>query len=207
MNTSTTARIGIAGAVAGLGLAAAGMAVTHAETTDPPAASSSAGDRPGPGGPGGPGGPRGEHGGPGMEAAAIAESLGLEEDVVEQALQEVRDALRPEPPEPDGERPAPPSEAERSQQEAAFVTALAEKLGVTEDQVTTALEAAREQADADREERRAEDRGALAERLDAAVADGTLTEADKTSVLKAYDADLIGHDGPGGPGAHGRPGS
>lgn len=79
---------------------------------------------------------------------------------------------------------------------AAMAADLADALGVSEDKVESALEKLHEN-------RQAKGREALSDRLDAAVDDGTLTEADKASVLKAYDADLIGggHGGPGrGPG-------
>ena len=58
--------------------------------------------------------------------------------------------------------------------------------------------------DAARTEARATERADLKTRLDAAVKAGTLTAADEASVLKAFDADLLGgRGGPGGPGGPG----
>lgn len=192
MNKSTLTRIGIAGAVAGAGLAVGGVSLANAADTATPDSSSSSTDRPG--------GPRGDHG-PGQDAAALAKALGLDEDKVATALKEARDELKPDT--ADGATPTPPTDAERAEHRAKLAALLAKKLGVSEEKVTAALEAAQEQADADREERRTQERAALVTRLDTAVKAGTLTEADKTSVLKAFDAKLIGgggHGGPGGPG-------
>ena len=187
MNKSTLARAGIAGTVAGLGLAAGGVAIANADTPKAPESSSSR-----------PGGPRGDHAGPGRDAATIAKALGLDQDVVAKAIKAVRDDLRPEKP-TKGTRPTPPTEAQRTKLEAAFVTALAKELDVSEDKVAAAVETAQKQATADRQEARTQERADLVTKLDAAVKAGTLTEADKTSVLKAFDAKIIsGGRGPGG---------
>ncbi|WP_200932641.1 hypothetical protein [Aeromicrobium sp. Leaf245] len=190
MNSSTAARIGIAGIVAGAGLAAGGIAVASAEDTAGSTASSSAH-------------PGGHRGGPGVLAETLAEELDLEQSDVEDALAAVREDLRPDAP-AEGEKPTPPSDEERADRQAALAKALAKELDVSEAKVTAALAAAEKQAASDREERQAESRTALVERLDAAVEDGTLTKADKTSVLKAYDAELLGGGpGLGGPGGRG----
>lgn len=195
MDRSTLARTGIAGAVAGLGLTVGGIAMASAETETPETTNASASAHPG--------GPRGDRG---QDAETLAEELGLEQDVVEDALDAVRDELRPDKAETtDGTRPEPPTDAERAERQAALAKALAAELDVSEAKVAAALEVVQEQREADRTERRAEARVDLVERLDAAVEDGTLTAADKASVLKAYDADLIGggHGGPGGRGPAG----
>lgn len=179
MDRSTLVRTGIAGAVAAAGLTVGGIAMASAD--------SEAGM--------GPGGPRGDRG---QKVEVLAEELGLTEDVVRDALSAVRDELRPDR-DADG---TPPTEEERAERQAAFAAALAEELDISEEKVTAALEVLADQAEADREDRRADARVRLVERLDAAVSDGTLTEADKTSVLKAFDADLIG-GGFGGPGGRG----
>lgn len=189
MNRSTAARIGIAGAVAGAGLAAGGIAMASAgtETADP--ASSAIAH-----------GPRGDRG---QLAEILAEELGIDQDTVEDALEAVRDDLRSERPDTtDGTRPEPPTDAEREERRAALAAALAEELGISEAKVDAALEVVREKAESVREDRRADVREALVERLDAAVEDGTLTEADKASVLKAFDAEILrgGFGGFGGPG-------
>jgi hypothetical protein len=85
-----------------------------------------------------------------------------------------------------------------------FAERLAEELGIDEARVEDALEAIREEArenrpeldevdpDELREEIRTRLRENLVERLDDAVEEGTLTEQDKASVLKAFDAEVIG---------------
>ncbi|HET7736129.1 MAG TPA: hypothetical protein VFK52_09160 [Nocardioidaceae bacterium] len=185
MDKTTLARTGIAGAVAGLGLAVGGVALASADSAASPetAVTTAFGDRP----------LVRDH-----IAEVLAEELGLEEAVVEEALHAVRDELRPEEPDlSDGTFPEPPTEEEVAERQAAFAKALADELGVSEAKVTAALDVLREEAEARGAEVRAELRDRLVERLDAAVEDGTLTAADKASVLKAYDADLIGPLGGG----------
>lgn len=191
MDRTTLVRTGIAGAVAGLGLTAGGVAMATADDQAPGTTSSTAR-------PDGHGGPRGDRG---EDSTALAEALGLDEAVVAKAVKKVRDAQRPAKP-ADGTRPTPPTEAERATRQAAFITALAKELEVDEAKVKAAVEALAKKADAAREERRTQSRADLVTRLDAAVQAGTLTAADKASVLKAFDAKIIG-DGPGGPGGRG----
>lgn len=193
MNRSSLARNGIAAGIAGLGLAVGGISLASAETTTNPSTSAAAPDRPG--------GPHGE-----QLAKTLASELGLEQATVQKALDAVREDLKPERTDSaDGTRPAPPTDAERAAHQKALATALAKELGVSEAKVTAALAVAEKAAEADRAEHRTEERAALVTRLDAAVKAGTLTESDKTSVLKAFDADLLGgRGGPGGPGGRGR---
>jgi DNA-binding MarR family transcriptional regulator len=191
MNRSTAARIGVAGLVAGAGLTAGGVAIASAD--DAASTAKAAHDRH-------PGGPLGDRG---VLAKTLADELGLKQATVEKALRAVAKDLRPDRP-ARGEKPTPPTDAEREQREAALAKALAEELDVSQAKVEAALEKARQQAESEREDRRADVRKALVERLDAAVEDGTLTKADKASVLKAFDADLLGAGpGPGGPGPGG----
>ncbi len=167
-----TTRTMVAGGVAGLGLAIGGLAVATADDTDPPA---SQGQEQGLDERGGPGG---HHGGPrggGELAADLAEELGVTEEQVRDAWEAVRDADR---------------EALREE----LAAALAEELDLPQAEVEAALEKVR---DATVAELRTEARERLVERLDDAVADDDLTAADKASVLKAFDAGVIG-DGPGG---------
>lgn len=188
MDRSTLARTGIAGAVAGLGLAIGGVALANAADESPSAASSaalSAPDRAG-----------GPHGHRGQDAEALATELGLKQSVVAAALEAVHDDLRPDKA-ADGTRPEPPTEAQRSERQAALATALAKELNISEAKVTAALAAVQKQHDANREQHRTQERAALVTRLDSAVKAGTLTEADKASVLKAFDAKILG-GGPGG---------
>jgi hypothetical protein len=135
-------------------------------------------------------GPRGgRKGGRGIDAAALATALGLDEAKVTAAVTAAHEATRPEAPAAGDERTAP-TEAERTAREKAFAAALATELGIDEAKVTAAL------ADL-REAHQAEHRAELSTQLDAAVTSGTLTSADKASVLKAFDAGVL----KGGPGA------
>lgn len=171
-----------AGAVAG-GTTAATLSANAADDTGSGTSSASApaaGER-------GPGGPGGHGRGPGLDAAALATALGVSEDKVSDALDKAREATKPD----DADKPAageertPPTDAERAERQAAFTAALADALGLDEDKVSDALETVRAARDAER-------RTDLEERLDQAVSDGDLSAADKASVLKAYDAGVLG---------------
>ena len=189
----TLTRLAVAGGVAALGLTIGGIAVATADDHgDRSPGRFSIGD-----------GPFGDE-----LAERLADSLGLEEDQVADALDDVREELAPEraerPDLGDGEWPAPPTEEEIEERQDALAAALAEALDVDAADVEAALEEIRSDLEATMEERLAEVReqfrADLVDRLDAAVDDGTLTEADKQSVLKAYDEGLL--DGPGGFGHH-----
>lgn len=111
-------------------------------------------------------------------------------------------------------------EQQRSDRQAAFAEALAEKLGVDVNEVTTALEELREQRAADRPERpergergerpgrgerpdAADRQEALAQRLAQAVEDGTLTQEQADAITAAAEAGILrGPGGHGGPGGH-----
>lgn len=188
---STVAAISVAGAgiaVGGVGLASADDDSTGQDSSTQTNTARSAAPGEGRGHGHGPG----TRGGSGDLAAGLAEALGVQEADVTAALGAVRDQLRPEAP-ADGETRTPPTQADREARQADLAAALADELGVSEQEVTDAL--ASMVAD-----RMAEGRSALAERLDAAIADGSLTEADKQSVLKAFDAGVLGggQRGPGG---------
>lgn len=178
---------GVAAIAAGIG---ASQALADTTTPTPSGTTSTApADANGPlgGGPGGPGG-RGHGPGEGADAAALAKQLGVTEAKMRAALDPVRDASRPDkpatPPAP-GTRPTPPTEAERAAHEKTRTAALAKQLGLSEVKVQAALEAVK----ADREAARKTE---LSSRLDTAVKDGKLTADDKASVLKAYDAGVLG---------------
>ncbi|GAB3247984.1 hypothetical protein GCM10027425_04160 [Alteromonas gracilis] len=192
MDKTTIIRTGAAAGVAALGLTIGGISLASADDAASTTASSSAtaGTDDAERGPGGPGR------GPGMDAAALAEALGVDEAKVTAALEAVHDDLHAqrEDAEADGER-TPPTEAEREAMQQQMVTALAEELGVDEAKVTAALEEARSAHEA-------EHRTELSDRLDEAVTAGDLTAADKASVLKAFDAGVLGGPG-GGPGMGG----
>ncbi len=178
--------------VAGVGIAVGGVGLAGAEdgtTTQDSSASAAAtaGERPSDGrghGRGGEGRGGEGRGGGGDLAAGLAEALDLEETVVADAFSAVREQQRSDDGEADGERTRP-TEAEHAERQAELVAALADELGVSAQEVTAAFESLTE-------ERQAAGRAALAERLDVAVADGDLTEADQASVLKAFDAGVLG---------------
>lgn len=98
---------------------------------------------------------------------------------------------------------------QRSDRQAAFAEALAEKLGVDADEVTTALEELHEQRAADRPGRgdrserpdSADRQEALAQRLAQAVEDGKLTQEQADAISAAAEAGVLqgkgGHRGPG----------
>ncbi|SFC56567.1 hypothetical protein [Streptomyces aidingensis] len=78
---------------------------------------------------------------------------------------------------------------------------LAEELGVAEEDVAAALEKFRTEK---AEERQAGRQERLAERLDKAVSEGTLTQEQADAILAAAENGVL--PGPGGHGGHGGPG-
>lgn len=182
---------GSSGASSGAGGSSSGAASANSGTTD--SGTSGTTDRGwggrhghGPGmGPGGMGfggmGPGGM--GFGMDSGALADKLGVDQAKLTAALQKVWTSLR------DGDdsddRTGPPTDAERQARQQEFATALAKELGIDAAKVTAAF-------DELRAERQAEARAAFGARLDEAVKAGKLTEADKASVLKAFDAGVLG---------------
>lgn len=128
----------------------------------------------------------------GMQAAQLAEKLGLDEDKVADALQAAHDALR-EAHQADDTTTRPTLEERRAE----LAAELAKALGVDEAKVTEALTA----LDAERDATRA---AALQDRLDQAVTDGKLTQTEADAVKKAVEAGVIGGGGPGGPGGPGK---
>lgn len=145
--------IGI-GAALGVGYAVAGTS----SQAQPQASQAADGSAPGGmggengGGPGGPGGGQDGSRGMGDLAASLAEKLGLDEDTVTQALQEVMQANRPDGDGGQGQGTPPSAGAQPSQgaqpggggqdstsRDATLAKALAEKLGVDEAKVTAAL--------------------------------------------------------------------
>ncbi len=174
--------------IAGISTAVAGGLLSPLVAwADPTPAPSSSATSDGPGAPAD-AGRRGPHGGDhGQMAAKLAELLGVDEQKVTAALEEIRTAEAGGRPSGDGQR------GDRQQ----LAQALATKLGVTVDKVTAALDTLHQQ-------RAAEAESALSERLKAAVSAGTLTQAEADAVLKAQRAGLLGggprgdHRGPGG---------
>lgn len=188
------ARIAVAGGITAIGLTLGGVAMANAADSDTTTNSTSTSTTAAPADREGGFGHRGGPGGPGGAEMAqeLATKLGIDEEKVADALDAVREDL-PKPEKPAaGEKPTAPTEAERAERQAAFAKALAKELDVSTAKVTSALEAIHAAHEA-------EHRDALATRLDTAVKAGELTTTDKASVLKAFDAGVLG-GGPGGPG-------
>lgn len=179
-----------AGALAlGVGLGVAGLA--SADPTSSPSSKPSASSTadPGRGGPG-----HGHRGGPGRGAFGqdltkeLAEKLGVDQAKVSDALKAIREANKPtarpsaDPSASPSERPSRPDQTQRDAQ---LAKQLAEKLGIDEAKVTKAIEEIRAERQADRA-------AALKTRLDAAVKDGTLTQAEADAVTKAVEKGVIG---------------
>nr|NLI50589.1 DUF1974 domain-containing protein [Propionibacterium sp.] len=179
----TSHRIAVAAGTAAIGLAGAiGVAtLAQADATASPTTQPSAGTTAQAGMPGGHGRMGARHAAPeGRLAEQLADKLGLETDTVAKAIDTVRASLRPT------EKPTTrPDPAERQD---AFAEALATELGVDKAKVTEALDAIRADADAGR-------KAAFDERLQKAVTEGTLTQAEADAVKKAAEAGVIGYGG------------
>lgn len=131
----------------------------------------------------------------GQMATVLAEALDKDVETVEQALREVREEMRADVSEnQEGELSTTPTDAERDARAQEMTDALAEKLDVDPAVITDALEQARDEQDSERT-------AAVTERLDEAVDEGTITEADKASILKAIESGVL--NGPGGAGGPG----
>ncbi|MCU1632565.1 MAG: hypothetical protein JWM61_1217 [Micrococcaceae bacterium] len=169
---------GAAALVAGASLGVTGMA--NATTVTPePSASASAEPREE-----GRGGGSGRHGG-GFDPAGLAEKLGVGESEVTDALQSLRDDARSGADENADAGTKPDREGMRSD----IAASLAEALGLDEATVRTALDELRTEQ---QEERSA----ALQERLDAAVSDGSLTQAEADGAAKAVELGILRGGGP-----------
>jgi hypothetical protein len=164
----------------GAGVGAAGLASADPTPTPNPSATASGSATPGTGRPDF-GGRRGHGFRDEAFANELASKLGVSAERVTEALRAIRDehrALTPEEKE----------QLDPAEREAALAKALAEELGIEEAKVVTALEEIRTA-------RQAERAAALKEQLDAAVADGTLTQAEADAVTKAVEKGVIN---PGG---------
>ncbi|GAA2844865.1 hypothetical protein [Paenarthrobacter ilicis] len=186
---SKTKRITLGVAAGALALGA-GMGVTSmatAATTPSPSATSSADASAAPSDAAGKPGVHGH--GPGRDggkmATELATKLGVDEAKVTDALKAFREANKPTTPPAEGTEGTKP---DRATQEAALAKSLATALGVDEAKVTTALDEIRAEGQAQRS-------AALKTRLDKAVTDGKLTQAEADAVTKAVDAGVIGGGG------------
>ena len=163
----------------GAGIGVAGMASATTTPAPAPSASSSASADGStsimPGGMGKHGGRGGERGI--AQASALAEKLGVEEAKMTEALQAFREANKPAGPPAEGEKP------DAASREAALAKSLEESLGIEESTVTAALMAQAEKA------------AGLKTRLDQAVAEGKLTQAEADAVTKAVESGVIGGGG------------
>ena len=185
---SRTTRIGLslgAAAVAlGAGLGVAGIASATTTPTPTPTPTSAA-----PGDSFADGhhlrGGRHGHGGGGFGASAseLAAKLGVDQAKLTDALKAFREANKattpPTAPPAGGQRP------DRAAREKALAASLAKSLGIDEAKVTAALEELRTAE-------QAKHAAALKPRLDQAVKDGALTQAEADAVTKAAEEGVIG---------------
>ncbi len=192
MNKKAATGVAVATGLLAVG-AGIGMAnLAQAEPTPSPGAPSSSpstGAKPADGR--GPGGPGGMHRGGAMfgaDAKQLAEKLGVTEAKVTEALRAIHDERKADRPDPSATPSANPTRPDPAEREAELAKALASKLGIDEALVKTALDEIRAARQADRA-------AALKTRLDAAVKDGTLTQAEADAVTKAIQKGVIG----GGP--------
>lgn len=179
--SKTRVAAAIVGGALALGGITAGATVAAADPTESPSATPSAGP-PTPNVPATPGsGPSdGQVRHPevgGLWAAGLAEKLGLDEDKVREALESVHREMRADR----EDLSDPPSRDERAAERA---KRLAEKLGVDQSDVETAIA---ELQDA----HKVVAFTSLKERLAEAVEEGTLTQAEADAVVKATEAGVI----------------
>ena len=109
---------------------------------------------------------RGEH--RGQRGAALAEALGIDVEVLRSAAEAARESL--------GDRPDEITPELREARHAAFVSALAVELGVSEAEITDALEVLR----ADR-------LAGLADKLAEAVENGRITQDEADDILESIE--------------------
>ncbi|WP_285320066.1 hypothetical protein [Pseudarthrobacter sp. lyk4-40-TYG-27] len=176
-----TLGLSAAALVLGAGIGVAGMASATTTTPAPSASSSAPADSSNGGAPDG----MGRHGGRGGHgedrAAALAAKLGVDQTKVQDALKAFRDANKPTAP-AEGQKPDPAA------REAALAKSLAGALGIDEAKVTAALQEIRS-------DEQSEHAAELKTRLDKAVTDGKLTQAEADAVTKAVQNGVIGGGG------------
>jgi hypothetical protein len=176
----------------GVSLGVTGIASATETTTTPAPSSTSSAAADTPSRDGATGGPangaadgagkdhKGGHGrGGGVDAAALATKLGVDEATVTDALETARDAARTSVETAEGERP------DREALQSAVIASLAETLGVDEASVQSAI-------DELEAEKKAERSAVVQELLDAAVTDGSLTQAEADGAAKAVELGILG---------------
>jgi hypothetical protein len=173
--------------VVGAGVGAATVASADPTPSANPSASASSGVTPGTAA----NPPKGKHGWRGERMSAddlatkLSEKLGVDQAKVAEAIKAYRDANKPTP----GTKPDPSTRPDPSAREAALAKAVADKLGIDEAQVKTALDEIRSEA---KRAAQAQGETRLKERLASAVKGGTLTQSEADAVLKAYQKGVIG---------------
>ena len=115
----------------------------------------------------------------GVNAAELASKLGVDQAKVTEALKAFHKANRPAAGTGTGTRP------NREERESALAASLAQSLGLDEETVRKALDDLQTQ-------RQTERAAALKTRLDDAVANGTLTQAEADGAAKAVEKGVIG---------------
>lgn len=197
MKKKQTVRTAVVASAAAATLGVVGVGIAQAAEDDSDSSTSSAAERERTGGPDGSDSGSGHGPGPRMggSSAELAEALGVSEEKLEAAYTAVREDLKPdagpesgsEPDSESGER-TPPSAEDREARQTALIAALAQELDVSEADVKAAFDEVQTAEKSERRER-------LESRLDAAVDDRDLTDSDKASVLKAYDAGVLSGKG------------
>lgn len=129
-----------------------------------------------------------DHKGHRLDTAALAQKLGVSEDQLNQAFNAIRQENQPTG---DQGRGQGGDHKGNRPDRSAMDQALANKLGIDVSKVTAAMDELRTQ---DESEESATRREELSNKLDAAVSAGTLSSADRDSVLKAFDAGVFNFD-------------
>ncbi|MEV7662116.1 hypothetical protein [Paenarthrobacter sp. NPDC089316] len=185
MSRTKRITLGVAAGALALGAGLGVTSIATAATTPTPSTTSSADATTTPSDHAGKPGGHGHERDGGKIAQELATKLGVDETKVADALKAFRQANKPTTPPAEGTQGSKPDPAER---EAALAKSLASSLGVDEAKVTTALEEIRSEGKAERA-------AALKTRLDKAVTDGKLTQAEADAVTKAVEAGVIGGGG------------
>lgn len=123
--------------------------------------------------------------GEGRLAQELASKLGVDQGKVEAALKSFREANKPSSEAKEKGEGKAVRQAERAAHQSALEKSLASALGVSEAKVHDAFTAIH----ADQRTQRA---AALKKKLDSAVAEGKLTQAEEDAVLKAQGLGLLG---------------